>query len=1141
MSDGARHVINPDYGAWMWGEPDHDDDGQPNADATGDDDDAAGADEGAIVVRAWNGWTNYDLIPGEWNTIELTVSIFSEEMGRLYAWIDFNGDGDWDDSGTDSDTGVANQAWSEMIADGLLVSNLLQDNDGDGTFDNYVSLTFFVPHTGIEGGTINGRFRIIGDSEYVYHTEVAPDADPDWSLGYSGIAYTGEVEDYQFIMREVDYGDSPTGPTMRIDDGARHVLVHTNAFGDEVYGPVMSSTGTQTDREYDGQPNATATGDDNTAFADEDGIVLLDSLGRETTELTPGTWQQIVVTVDVSAFVGNYLYCWIDFNGDGDWDDSGIDTAAGGSEAWSEGFASWIHFSTTQTLDFYVPHTGIDPGQVNARFRVIAVEEQQARWVQDTDWTLSYDGIAYTGEVEDYQYTVVSVDYGDAPVDETMLLDDGARHVLDHGPWLAATTDGVRTDREYDGQPNADATGDDTDNNGTGMVDETELYGTYTAVGTTSISFLLTGIANNFAVTYEDAPGNFVVVFEPVPVSTPVNAAWDEATATLTVQIQADMTANAILNLINDSAVGSPLVASLLPESSASDEDGVVLLDVLGNATTGLIPGEWATVQVTLDLASPENGHLYAWIDYNGDGDWDDSGTDGISSWNEQIADNYVLRINDTDGDGTPENVATISFYVPHLDIDPGTVYARFRVIGEEEYAYRTGVNSNWTLDSTGLAYSGEVEDYAYKILNVDYGDASSAPTLRADDGARHVLDVGPWMSTTGTLPDSEEDGQPDGTATGDNLAGANDEDGVALLDWKGDRTTELVPGEWATIQVTVDASSPEAGYLYAWIDFTGDGVWGDSDDTDPVGAWDEQIAEALLITPGETAEITFFVPYAGIDPGMVDARFRLIGASEYTIRTATPNEDWTLPIDTIAYSGEVEDYQYEILPMDYGDSDLPHTLRVDDGARHVITGPTLATAPDWEYDGQPTADATGDDVTGGDEDGVVLLDWLGQTTTQLVPGELTTVVVTIDPLATENGYLYAWIDFNGDGDWDDSGILTQLGIATTWNEQIADGLLIGAGNPAEIEFLVPNDIDPGMIQARFRLIGEEEYLARVAATPGWTLGYDGVAYSGEVEDHQFEVLPVDYGDMADNHTLWEDDGGATRNQRAVPGRHSRS
>ena len=913
---------------------------------------------------------------------------------------------------------------------------------------------------------------------------------------------------------------------MRIDDGARHVITHTNAFNEETYGPVMSNTGTQTDREYDGQPNATATGDDNTAFADEDGIVILDPLGRETTELIPGAWQQVVVTVDVSAFVGNYLYCWIDLNGDGDWDDSGIDTASGGSLTWSESFVSPIHFGATQTLDFYVPHTGIDPGQVNARFRLIAVEEQQARWVQDPSWSLGYSGIAYTGEVEDYQYTLVSVDYGDAPVDETMLLDDGARHVLDHGPWLAATTDGVRTDREYDGQPNADATGDDTDNNGTGMVDEAELYGTYTAVGITSIPFLLTGIANDFAVTYEDAPGDFQVVFEPVPVSTPVNASWDETTATLTVQLQADMTANAILNVINNPAVGSPLTASLLPESSANDEDGVVLLDVLGNATTGLIPGELATVRVTLDLASPEKRSPLR-VDrlQRATGDWDDSGSDGVSSWNEQIADNYVLRVNDTDGDGVPENVATISFYVPHLDIDPGTVYARFRVIGDEEYAYRTGVNSNWTLDTTGLAYSGEVEDYAYVILNVDYGDASSAPTMRADDGARHVLDVGPWMSTTGTLPDSEVDGQPDGTATGDNLAGANDEDGVTLLDWKGDKTTELVPGEWATIQVTVDASSPQAGYLYAWIDFTGDGVWGDSDDTDPVGAWDEQIAEALLITPGETAEITFFVPYAGIDPGMVDARFRLIGASEYTIRTAAPNEDWTLPIDTIAYSGEVEDYQYEILPLDYGDSDLPHTLRVDNGARHVITGPTLATAPDWEYDGQPTADATGDDVTGGDEDGVILLDWLGQTTTQLVPGELATVVVTVDPSATENGYLYAWIDFNGDGDWDDSGILTQLRIATAWDEQIADGVLIAPGSPAGIEFLVPNDIDPGMIQARFRLIGEEEYLARDLATPGWTLGYDGVAYSGEVEDYQFEVLPVDYGDMADSHTLWEDDG----------------
>ena len=1146
-SDGARHVDYPffgvRYGAWTGWEGDHDYDGQPDPDALRDDNDStAFVDEGGINVTSWLGSHNYDLIPGEWNTIDFTLSHMSYESGRLYAWIDFNGDGDWDDEGyntsTDPITGapVAAQYWTEKIAVGISVSNVL--------LSNTVSLKFFVPHIddsdadsdptndpGIDPGRIIGRFRIIGESEYIYNTDTGtnPNADPNWELDYKGIAYTGEVEDYQFIMRELDYGDSPTGPTLRIDDGARHLMTHVNVFGNEVYGPQLGVDGTPTDLDYEGRPDPLALGDDNAAFDDETGVVLLDAFGQPTTELIPGEWNRVRVQSDDVAFMNNVLFAWIDFNGDGDWDDSGIDTSTGDmGQAWSEEITpiGGLNFGASTTFEFFVPHTGIDPGQVSARFRVIAHEEDSHRSLTydgppNTEWSLGYDGIAYTGEVEDYLFSVVSLDFGDAPVDSTLRFDNGPRHVLNYGPWLSRNH--VVTDREYDGQPNADATGDDVDNNGTGTVAAADIFGSYDATGgATVIELILPGVGNNFQVAYESAPGDFHVTFGQVPPGNPVSAAWDDPSATLTVLINDGMTANAILALINDPAVGSPLVATLVDESAVSDEDGILLFDWQGNETHELIPGEWATIQVIMDANSPENGHLYAWIDFNGNGNWTDTGADAVASWNEQIARNVPLRINDDDGngipddlngDGNPDNIATISFYVPHLDIDPQPINARFRIIGHEEYVARIGDNVSWTLAPVGLAYSGEVEDHQFHILNVDYGDAPNGPTLRADDGARHVLDVGPWMTTTAaSLTDSEYDGQPDADATGDNLNGANDENGVVLLDWNGTATKSLVPGEQATLQVTVSANSLEAGYLYAWIDFTGDGAWDDLDPLDPVGAWNEQIADGLKIEIGETKDITFQVPNTGIDPGMVNARFRLIGEAEYDIRTASPNEDWTLPVDTIAFSGEVEDYQFEIISVDYGDSDLPHTLRVDDGARHVINGPFLGGAPDSEHDGQPTADAAGD---GDDENGVELRDWLDQPTTQIVPGDMTTVVITTDPAATENSYLYAWIDFNGDADWSDS-------LAGVWNEQIADGEMFTPGETRRISFLVPNDIDPGMIHARFRLVGQTEVDARGA---GWSLSYDGIAYSGEVEDYQFEILPVDYGDMLDSHTLWSDNG----------------
>ena len=828
--------------------------------------------------------------------------------------------------------------------------------------------------------------------------------------------------------------------------------------------------------------------------------------------------------------------------------------------------------------------------------------------------------------------------------DSTLRFDNGARHVIEYGPWISTT--GTPTDREDDGQPNADATGDDIDNNGERRVNPAELFGTYNGDDVnTTIPFVLSGLSNDFQITYPAAPGAFQVIFEQVPFNTAIGAIWDDtgATPTLTVQIDSGLTTNQILGLINDPAVGSPLVAELIPESTVNDEDGVVLYDVLGNPTTYLIPGELATLQVTMDANSPENGRLYAWIDFNGNGVWDESGSDGVAAWDEQIAEGFILRlddldnngtIDDLDGDGNPDNIATFTFHVPYVDIAPGAISARFRIIGESEYDTRINDDANWTLLPIDIAYSGEVEDYQFHVVNVDYGDSPVGPTLRAEDGARHVLDAGPWMGVA--APDSESDGQPDADALGDDLAGLPDENGIILLDWTGAATAQLVPGENTLLQVIVNANTPEDAVLYAWIDFNGDGDWDDFGTDTATGttvAWSEQIAEEELILSGQLIKtISFFVPHTDIDPGIVNARFRLISANELAARQIV-DPLWTLPVDTIAYTGEVEDHQFEIVPVDYADADMAYTLRIDDGARHVIGGQSLAGAPDWEYDGQPNADATGDDIdnNGGglvdpaelfgtyngddvnttipfvlsgfandfeitydqapgafqvifeqvplgspigafwddtvatptltvqidvdlnasqilglindpairsplvatatpestvdDEDGVVLLDWLDQPTTQLVPGEEATVEITIDPNLTENAYLYAWFDYNGDGDWTDGGILTQLGLPVIWNEQIADGLQIVPGTPASIDFQVPHAIDPGLINARFRLISQTEYDAHMAIDSNWSLSFDGIAYSGEVEDHQFEVVSVDYGDLPGSPTTWTDDG----------------
>lgn len=161
----------------------------------------------------------------------------------------------------------------------------------------------------------------------------------------------------------------------------------------------------------------------------------------------------------------------------------------------------------------------------------------------------------------------------------------------------------------------------------------------------------------------------------------------------------------------------------------------------------------------------------------------------------------------------------------------------------------------------------------------------------------------------------------------------------------------------------------------------------------------------------------------------------------------------------------------------DLGDAPDPTypTLLASNGARHPAdSGLYLGAAIDSEADGQPNADATGDDTDpdGDDEDGVVF-------TSLLIPGELASVEVG----ASEAGVLSAWIDFNLDGDWDDAG------------EQIfADQALAAGTNP--LGFTVPAGAEATpMTFARFRV-----------STAGG-LSYDGEAGDGEVEDYQMEVV----------------------------------
>jgi hypothetical protein len=223
-----------------------------------------------------------------------------------------------------------------------------------------------------------------------------------------------------------------------------------------------------------------------------------------------------------------------------------------------------------------------------------------------------------------------------------------------------------------------------------------------------------------------------------------------------------------------------------------------------------------------------------------------------------------------------------------------------------------------------GHEWYGQSIDLAFVITTSvqsgrDWGDAPDPayPTYATSNGANHAIVPGVFM---GASIDGEPDGQPDATATGDDLAGIDDEDGVVF-------TTPLVPGLTGAI-VTVTTSVP--GFIDAWIDFDRDGNWFQPYDQIVGGFW----------VPGGTTTIPFAVPPTAV-PGLTYARFRF--------NTMVMG----LPFTGNAPDGEVEDYMVRIEEMEsYKWIQRPdlHVTGIDVRATEpfILADDYLCTMPGW-------------------------------------------------------------------------------------------------------------------------------------------------------------------------------------------------
>ena len=240
-------------------------------------------------------------------------------------------------------------------------------------------------------------------------------------------------------------------------------------------------------------------------------------------------------------------------------------------------------------------------------------------------------------------------------------------------------------------------------------------------------------------------------------------------------------------------------------------------------------------------------------------------------------------------------------------------------------------------------------------------------------------------------------------------------------------------------------------------------------------------IAEALVLTWSDPADIVVGTALAS---DQLNATANVPGTFQYTPNIGTVllrGNDQVLSAvftaDDPVYSPTTVTTSINVVDPpsidDFGDAPSRYPVFLaDDGARHRVGDLTLGTLIDTELDGRPTSSAIGD---GNDDDGVrFITDLLGVESSVSAASALVT--------SSADARLDAWIDFNGDSDWNDDG------------EQIATSLPVVAGENV-VTYTIPSGAVPGSHGARFRL----------STTGG--LGPTGLAVDGEVEDYLVRIL----------------------------------
>jgi hypothetical protein len=684
----------------------------------------------------------------------------------------------------------------------------------------------------------------------------------------------------------------PNQAIVRIGDGPAiatanaSVTVAGNDFGDlSLFAPANSVStsalkmGQLVDVETSSAANASARGDDLDGVDDEDGVTLPASV-------LLGSSSSMAINVTNTTGSSAFLNVWIDFNRNGVLTDAGEQVAANTLIAAGTS-------NSNRTVNFTVPATA-SPGLAGVRVRLTSTSSPGPT------------GASGNGEVEDLIMTLACPVVTLSPATLTAptvgtaysqtLNASGSTTTFTYAVSSGTLPAGLGLDTStgvLSGTPTSSAAATFTITataangcNGSQTYTITPVCPTIT-LAPTSLSHGITGIAYNQIVT--GAGGTAPYVFAISSGSMPAGISLNADTGVLSGTPTSTDTASFVLRATDANGCTGTAAYTVSPEpsldygdyslfgsassmgyttvrmgasidkegsqsanASATGDDGSGVDDEDGvTVPTSATPGETQTLVVNVTNTNGTSAYLNAWIDFNHNGILTEPG--------EQITSNQTVA------NGVSNVNRYLSFVVP-ANAYLGDVGVRVRI------------TSTANPGPTGASGNGEVEDHLLTIVGTsDFGDAASLGSASSTPSASLLI---------GATVDAEQSATTNALATGDDLLGVDDEDGVMLPSF-------LQPGAAGNITVNVTNTTSLTGFLNIWADWNGNGMLTDAG---------EQIAANVAIAPGTI----------GANRTMAVNVPSTIALGSVPLRTRLTNTSTTLPIGPSG-NGEVEDHYLAI------------------------------------------------------------------------------------------------------------------------------------------------------------------------------------------------------------------------------------